>query len=64
MWKPEKRVPYEIALQVMEKLLAGELPKNIASDLNILVQRVTDVKNMFPLFLKGDALQARRKAQD
>jgi hypothetical protein len=47
----EKTVRFGEALTVMEKLISGEIAKNVAEDLGIHRQRVTDVKHMFPLFL-------------
>jgi len=58
----EKKIRFAEALTVMEKLLSGEIAKNVAEDLGIHRQRITDVKHMFPLFLglprkhdKGDS---------
>jgi len=44
-------VAFGKATEALSKLLEGKTPKEVAHEVGLVRQRMTDVKKMFPLFL-------------
>ena len=50
--KPKNPVSFPKAMQILERLLKGEIHKNIAVDEGVSSTTVSAVKRMFPLFFQ------------
>jgi hypothetical protein len=62
--KPKNPVRYGKAVQIMERLLRGEGPKEVAYLEDVSLRSVHSVKDMFPLFFKKRNSRATRVPDD